>query len=232
MTGYEEEIPDSLGEQFAFYSTYQPKCFSEVTPYNDLSIICSDAWIAKDKELSQKVVELAQDIAFEHCSKKVKNIKKFYRNYLNDKIKSEKDAKIDLSTLLISAARRDYIDFLIAYDSIRGDQIYKARQGRKGWLLFAPVLNYLLQKSDEASANKKAVYEVLHHVLTPERRARLMEKVKELESEGNKSKLLECFKTIARGIELPKEKDKSEGNMYDPLKDFYKSLDSEEHEHE
>lgn len=230
MARYEEDIPDSVGEQFAFYFTYQPKCFSKVVPYNDLSIICSDAWIAKDKELSQEVIELVKDIAYEHCSKKLKNIKKFYRNYLDYKIKEERDAKIDLSTLLISAARKDTIDFLTAYDSIRGDQIYQTRQKRKSWLMFAPVLNYLLQKSDEANANKKAAYEILHHVLTSERRARLMEKVKKLEAEGSKSKFLECFKTIAQGIEPPKEADESEDSMYDPLKNFYKSLGSEEHD--
>lgn len=225
----EEEIPDSLGEMFAFYNTYQPKCFAGVVPYNDLSIICSDALIAKDENLCKNVLEIVKNIVYENTSIKVKHIKEFYKKFM-DSLKEEKRASIDLSTLVISAARKDYIDFSVAYDSIIGDQIYQAREKRKSWPVLTQIMNYILRKPDDSNARKKAAYEVCHHILTPERRAKLMKKAEKYESEYGKSELSDAVKKVAQGIDEPEEDDESESSNYDPLKDFYKSLGSQDSE--
>ena len=191
------DVPDSLSKRAAFYYTYQPKCLAGVVPYSDIDIIRADRLISKDTCLAEMVAGLVNEL-YDYDGPTSKIVKRFYDKNLS-MLHDEKGAKIDLSTLMIAAARKKIVDTAHAVLFVVEDQMYHTRRERKKYLLLAPVINWLMRKSDEKKANKKTEYEILHQVIT-----------------------------LAKLIPLPKEETEEKENMYNPLKEFYDSLEEPE----
>lgn len=187
------DMPDSLSERDAFYYTYQPKCLQGVKPYSDIDIIRSELLISKDAGLAERVAGLVKEFYEDSTSKIVKRFYAQNRNKLDD----EKGAKIDLSTLVIAAIKKGIIDTAHAVVFLAEDQMHHTRQERRKYLLLAPIINWLMRKSDQKKANKKTGYELMQHVIT-------------------------------RKNIMPQPKEETEENIYDPLKEFYASLEEPE----